>query len=76
MYEATTVPAVIPVAIPVLPIEMLAFDALHEPPGVASESEMLAPVHTAESPPTVDGAAFTVTGVVTNAEHPDPLVTV
>ena len=68
VYEMTSVPAVTPVTMPVLPtIVAPVAPALHTPPETASVSVILLPTHTADGPltaPTVAGG-LTVTIVVT-----------
>ena len=54
-------PAVIPVTIPVVPMDALPLLMLHVPPPVASLSEVVRPLHTPVVPDMVAGNAPTVT---------------
>ena len=70
------VPAEMPVTIPVEPMVPIVVGLqLHVPPGVASASGLVLPVHALAVPVIGAGAAFTVTVVVTTEVQPEELVT-
>ena len=71
------VPAVFPVTLPDPLMAAFEFDELHTPPGTASESKVVDPVHTAAMPDIVPavGARPTVTTSVADI-GPQPPVTV
>lgn len=64
VYVIDVVPAVLPVTMPVVPMEALPLLLLHPPPVVTSVNIVVAPWHTTGIPLIADGNELTVTTVV------------